>query len=158
MILTERGNIMDAVKNISSYNSQNLKNKVSFKGKKEVLYNLGKAINKAQYSAVESSTDSFSAMNAHIDAAVHDRFFPKFINNFKNHLKTKTDSYPGGLKKPMTLGQIAKFTDYFAPNSSKAKYEGFDNFQRHLIAETFEKNAPVDIKKVQEFLTAIKPN
>lgn len=146
-------------------------NNVSFSGNSEILYNLGKAINKAQYAASgelspKSSLarsevgEEIASLRAYLDAATHDSKFETFINNFKSHLNTKTDSRPGGSRNKYTLKEIINETGYFEGKATEVKNNGFSIFKNEFINNFFEKFSNTSDKltsNAYRFLKSLEP-
>lgn len=147
-------------------------NNVSFSGNREILYNLGKAINKAQYAASGelSPRGSFTrsevgseiaSLRAYLDAATHDSKFESFINNFKLHLNTKTDSRSGDSSNKYSLKEIINKTDYFEEHADEVKAQGYgifkDEFIKH-IRDSFLNKSDEFLCNAYRFLRDIEPS
>jgi len=153
----------------------NVKNNmaVNFCGNSEILYNLGKALNKAQYMASgkfapETSIDrsdvdaSLASVRAYLDAATQDKSFNDFIDSYETHLTTPTNSRPGGSRRETTLPEIANLTNYFGEDKSlKIRALGFKIFENeflHTIEEKCLYGEDSTMKKFRAFLNAISPS
>lgn len=142
-----------------------------FGGTPEILYNLGKALNAAQYFCscgdskdlclVEEKGRDYGQVIAYIDAATRDREFPAFMENYHDHLCTPTNSRPGGSRRNFTLPQIANLTKYFGENHLSVRAEGFKKFKQTLLEgiswEVLRDNPQIK-SQLPAFLKAIEPS
>lgn len=146
---------------------------VNFCGNSEILYNLGKALNKAQYMANAELypqtplarslvSDELASVLAYLDSATHDRSFIRFIDSFKTHLKKPTNSRPGGISGKVTLPEISNRTSYFGNDENlKVRARGFKIFEKEFLHEVKDKlsyDGDTSMQKFHAFLDAIKPS
>jgi hypothetical protein len=111
--------------------------------------------------AREEVPQNLASVRAYIDAATQDSAFPKFIQEFKQHLTKPTNSIPGGTREPLNLPQISNHTEYFGKNHLQVRERGFAHFSSELkdslIDKRLNKNEGIALK-FHQFIDAIRPS
>ena len=141
---------------------------VRFAGAPEILFNLGSALNCAQYYAhgdffahgtigYKERYEELAEARQLIGEALKDKEFPAFIDQYQSlHADTPTHSNPGGSVLPYTLQGIANYTSYFGKLNLPVRAKGYKTFESELLHQIVKK-LPVNLISLRNFLDAIRP-
>ena len=137
---------------------------IRFAGTPEILFHLGKALNKAQHAqlAVEQPTKArhLAEMDENLTAALEDDEFRPFINNYWKFLSEPTNSNPGGKQGSTTLPEVSNVSNYFGKLHLLIRAKGYEHFREDFLKMAASKwlinarNRPLFI----QFLDALKPH
>lgn len=138
---------------------------INFGKNQNILINLAQAAREAHCIALRElphhereTVTKLELLRSHLDKALEDRSFSRFISNFKVQL---LKLIPLKLNKKRTLPEIINYTEHFGEEISETiKTNGFKVFKRELIA-TVKRKFPTDknqvSEKIHKLIEALQP-
>lgn len=143
-------------------------NNLSFTGKKEVLYNLGKALEESRnYANAKAVTKDvaldeektfgkeLASIRAYIDSATEDDAFVQVAKDIKESLSTPIKSKTDGAIDNLTLPEIARSEHGFDKKQTRGVPLSLEKFQHELLRMVGDKK--LDKNSVKTFVNEIKP-